>query len=58
MVRSFDNESSRRRGDPSLTLLEPATAARASSSNVLAERCGSAKPRTHFSDAFVSYFPA
>jgi hypothetical protein len=28
------------------------------SSNVVAARCGSAKPRTHFSDAFVSYFSA
>ena len=29
-----------------------------SSSRVVAARGGSAKPRTHFSDAFVSYFPA
>ena len=28
------------------------------SSNVVAARCGSAKPLTHFSDALVSYFPA
>jgi hypothetical protein len=28
------------------------------SSSVVAARCGSAKPRTHFSDAFVLYFSA
>ena len=28
------------------------------SSNVATARYGSAKPRTHFSDAFVVYFPA
>jgi len=31
---------------------------RGTSSSVVASRSGSANPRTHFCDAFVSYFPA
>ena len=36
----------------------PPAAAAGTSSKVVAARRGSAKPRTHFSDAFVSYFAA
>ena len=41
-----------------LALLAPATGRTGNNSSVVADRRGSANPRTHFSDAFVSYFPA